>query len=67
MKLTEKAKCLRIISLNKIRKNSIPILLMFFLKILDYIFVTKEEFQEAIKREEFVEYAMFSGNYYGTR
>lgn len=33
----------------------------------DYIFVTKEEFQAAIKRNEFVEYAVFSGNYYGTR
>ncbi|KAM7537422.1 hypothetical protein Aperf_G00000066535 [Anoplocephala perfoliata] len=32
----------------------------------DYIFVTKQEFQEAIKRNEFVEYAVFSGNYYGT-
>ncbi|VUZ45306.1 unnamed protein product, partial [Hymenolepis diminuta] len=32
----------------------------------DYIFVTKEQFQEAIRRNEFVEYAIFSGNYYGT-
>ncbi len=35
--------------------------------LLDYIFVDKKEFEAAIKRNEFVEYAVFSGNYYGTR
>ncbi|BHF63895.1 hypothetical protein SprV_0200689000 [Sparganum proliferum] len=32
----------------------------------DYFFITKEEFERAIKCNEFVEYAVFSGNYYGT-
>ena len=32
----------------------------------DYYFVSKEEFEEKIKRNEFLEYAEFVGNYYGT-
>lgn len=32
----------------------------------DYFFVTKEEFQERIKKGEFLEYAMYNNNYYGT-
>lgn len=31
-----------------------------------YFFVTKEEFQEKIQRDEFLEYAEVYGNYYGT-
>lgn len=31
-----------------------------------YFFITKEEFQEKIKRNEFLEYAEVHGNYYGT-
>lgn len=33
---------------------------------IDYYFVTKEEFEEGIKRGEFLEYATVHGNYYGT-
>lgn len=32
----------------------------------DYFFLTKEEFEEKIKRDEFYEYANVHGNYYGT-
>ena len=32
----------------------------------DYHFVTKEEFQKEIEGKKFVEWAQFSGNYYGT-
>ena len=31
-----------------------------------YFFVSKEEFLERIKRNEFLEYAMYNDNYYGT-
>lgn len=33
---------------------------------IDYYFVTKEEFKEKIKKQEFLEYAKFNNNYYGT-
>ena len=32
----------------------------------DYYFVSKEEFEEGIKRGDFLEYATVHGNYYGT-
>ncbi|CAH8497997.1 unnamed protein product [Schistosoma turkestanicum] len=32
----------------------------------DYNFVSKEEFDKAINNDEFIEYVMFSGHYYGT-
>lgn len=32
----------------------------------DYYFVTLEEFEQRIKDDQFLEYAMFVGNYYGT-
>ena len=32
----------------------------------DYYFVSKEEFEERIKRGKFLEYTKFVGNYYGT-
>ena len=32
----------------------------------DYFFVTKEQFEEDIKNDNFLEYAEFVGNYYGT-
>lgn len=32
----------------------------------DYFFLTKEEFEEKIKNDEFYEYANVHGNYYGT-
>lgn len=32
----------------------------------EYFFKTKEEFEQMIEREEFVEYAYYVGNYYGT-
>ena len=31
-----------------------------------YFFVSKEEFEERIKRNEFLEYAIYNDNYYGT-
>lgn len=31
-----------------------------------YYFVSKEEFEEKIKNDEFLEYAMYNDNYYGT-
>ncbi len=33
---------------------------------VDYYFVSKKEFEEGIKRGEFLEYAIVHGNYYGT-
>ncbi len=33
---------------------------------VDYFFLTKEEFEKKISNDEFLEYAEFSGNYYGT-
>lgn len=33
---------------------------------VDYHFVTREEFVKAVEGKEFVEHAVFSGNYYGT-
>ncbi|WP_238527219.1 MULTISPECIES: guanylate kinase [Persephonella] len=33
---------------------------------IDYIFLTKEQFEEKIKKGEFLEYAVVHGNYYGT-
>lgn len=33
---------------------------------VDYFFVSKEEFEEAIKHDELLEYAEFVGSYYGT-
>lgn len=32
----------------------------------DYFFITKEEFEEKIKNEEFLEYAVYNNQYYGT-
>lgn len=32
----------------------------------DYFFVTREEFEEKIEEEKFLEYAMYNNNYYGT-
>lgn len=32
----------------------------------DYFFVTKEQFEENIKEGNFLEYASYNGNYYGT-
>ena len=34
---------------------------------VNYFFVTKEEFASCIKNNEFLEWAEFSGNHYGTR
>ena len=31
-----------------------------------YYFVSKEEFEERIKEDKFLEYALYNGNYYGT-
>lgn len=42
----------------KIRTNDVPN--------ETYFFVTKEEFEEKIKRNEFLEYAIYNDNYYGT-
>jgi len=33
---------------------------------VDYYFLSREEFEEKIKRKEFLEYATVHGNYYGT-
>ncbi len=33
---------------------------------VDYFFVSKERFEEGIKSQEFLEYNVYSGNYYGT-
>lgn len=34
---------------------------------VNYFFVTKEEFLQGVKNNEFLEWAKFSGNYYGTK
>ncbi len=34
---------------------------------INYFYVSKEEFLESIKNNEFLEWAEFSGNYYGTK
>lgn len=34
---------------------------------INYFYVSKEEFLQGIKNEEFLEWAEFSGNYYGTK
>lgn len=34
---------------------------------INYYFVSKQEFQQSIKNDEFLEWAEFSGNYYGTK
>ena len=33
---------------------------------VDYYFISKEDFEEKIKNDEFVEYTQYNGNYYGT-
>lgn len=33
---------------------------------VDYFFLTREEFEEKIKKDDFLEYAEYNGNYYGT-
>ena len=33
---------------------------------VNYFFITKEEFEEKIKNNEFLEYNIYNGNYYGT-
>lgn len=33
---------------------------------IEYFFTTREKFEEAIVRDELVEYALYCGNYYGT-
>lgn len=32
----------------------------------DYFFISKEQFEQGIKNQEFLEYNVYSGNYYGT-
>lgn len=34
---------------------------------VNYFFVTEEEFEESIENDEFLEWAVFSGNHYGTK
>lgn len=34
---------------------------------INYFFISKEEFEQNIKDEKFLEYANFAGNYYGTK
>ena len=34
---------------------------------VDYFFVSKEQFEELIKQGKLVEYAVYNGNYYGSR
>ena len=34
---------------------------------VNYFFISKEEFQESVKNNEFLEWAEFSGNFYGTK
>lgn len=34
---------------------------------VNYFFMSVEEFQDCIKRDKFLEYAQFAGNYYGTK
>ena len=33
----------------------------------NYFFITKEEFQKSVENNEFLEWAQFSGNFYGTK
>lgn len=33
---------------------------------INYFFITKDEFKEKVKKDEFLEYAVYNGNYYGT-
>ena len=33
---------------------------------VDYFFISKEEFEEKISNDEFLEYALYNGKYYGT-
>lgn len=33
---------------------------------VDYFFISKDEFEQGIKNQEFLEYNVYSGNYYGT-
>lgn len=33
---------------------------------IDYHFLSKEDFEEKIKNDEFIEYVTYNGNYYGT-
>lgn len=47
----------------KKRKHSVHVNFFF----PDYYFVKREEFEELIKNNGFLEYAQFSGNMYGTR
>ena len=32
----------------------------------DYFFVTKEQFEQMIRNDEFVEFTIYNGNYYGS-
>ena len=41
--------------------------LFIFVVLLEYHFVTREEMQSKIDGGHFIEYAVFSGNMYGTR
>lgn len=34
---------------------------------VNYFFISKEEFQDCIKKEKFLEWAEFAGNFYGTK
>lgn len=34
---------------------------------INYFFMSVEEFQDCIKKDKFLEYAQFAGNYYGTK
>lgn len=34
---------------------------------VNYFFLTKEEFEDCINKDKFLEYAQFAGNYYGTK
>lgn len=34
---------------------------------VNYFFLTPEDFQECIKKDKFLEYAQFAGNFYGTK
>ena len=34
---------------------------------VNYFFLTPEDFQDCIKKDKFLEYAQFAGNFYGTK
>lgn len=34
---------------------------------VNYFFISKEEFEKAVKEDKFLEYAQFAGNFYGTK